>query len=122
MDMKPRDQFDCRLAQRYWDIPTAIPKAAHLNTPIGTHYCDQLGFVCHPQKYPNKLHGGNYRNVSAESRLFNLDYYNVYDTACNTTQKLDPRLVRQHYQNIGTLPTPQLWRNNTKLHKYNMPY
>lgn len=120
--MKPRNQFDCRLAQRYWDIPTNIPRATPLNTPIGTHYCDQLGFMCHPQKYPNKLYGGSYPHVGVESNLLNLDYYNVYDNTCNLEQKMDPRLVQQHFQNIGCLPTPQLWRNHSKLHKYNMPF
>jgi len=122
--MNPRNQFNNRLSERYWDIPTDIPRATQYNTPIGTKYCDTLGFICHPQQYPN-IHGGNYPVTNIESSLYNLDYYNVYDTSCQplqqTHQQLSQELINQHFQNIKCVPTAKPWRNHTKLYKYNMP-
>lgn len=133
MDMSPRNTFNCRLAGRYWQIPTAIPQATHYNVPIGTHLCDQLGFICHPQEY-RTFHRGNdfdgkYREINQESILLNLDYYNPYDSPeCAQgiqpdPHQLSPELVKIHYQNsVGQQKcptTPKLWHNTTKLHKYN---
>ena len=93
MDLTPRNSFNCRLAQRYWQIPTDVPKATHLNTPIGTHFCDTLGFICHPQQYKNIHDGRNYRNINTESILYNLDYYNPKGVNCQPTdQKLSNNL------------------------------
>lgn len=136
MDISPRNTFNCRLAGRYWQIPTAIPQATHYNVPIGTHFCDQLGFLCHPQEY-RTFHrsgefDGRYRDITQESKLLNLDYYNLYDspscpgggqTSANPQQQLSPELIKRHYQNtVGQHKcptTPKLWYNTTKLHKYN---
>lgn len=115
----PRNQFNGRLSQRYWDIPTDIPRATPYNTPIGTHLCDRLGFICHPQRYPN-IHGGNYPDTDNESDLYNLDYYNPLDVLCQQQQNLKPELIKQHYNGINRCQTtPQLWRNHSKLLKYN---
>jgi hypothetical protein len=121
MDLTPRNGFNCKLANRYWTVPIDLPKATHLNTPIGTRYCDTLPYMCHPQQY--KTQHGTYRDIQTESILsMNLDYYNPYDVPCNNTQKLSPELTNTFYpQKMDPCTaTPQLWRNNSKLHKYNM--
>lgn len=121
MDLTPRNSFNCRLAGRYWQVPTDLPKATHYNTPIGTKFCDTLGFMCHPQTYPN-MHGGNYRNIDHESMLYNLDYYNPLEGACPQTQKLSDVLIDTHFQNVHRCQTtPKLWNNTTKLYKYGTP-
>ena len=122
MDLTPRNQFNCQLAQRYWDIPTDVPKAVHYNTPIGTKYCDQVGYMCHPQDY-HTFHGGQYRNVPVESKLYNLDYYNPFDYSCHQVQQLSPELINAQFRGVDRCQTtPKLWRNNTKLYKYNTPF
>jgi hypothetical protein len=121
----PRNDFNCKLADRYWQVPTAIPRAAHLNTPIGTHLCDQLGFICHPQQYQT-FHrgpefGGKYPETNVESALLNLDYYNPLDQVDKFPQKLSPELIDYHYRGVRRrcAVTPRLWHNQTKLFKYN---
>lgn len=137
MDLTPRNNFNCQLAQRYTDIPTAIPQATHLNTPIGTRFCDGLGFICHPQKYPNYHQPKeSYPHTQTESSLYNLDYYNPYDNPkrddpCNIRTVAEPSLddffEKQDRNclntcNSETYPsvqlTPRLWNNNSKLHKF----
>ena len=122
MDLTPRNQFNCRLAQRYWDIPLDIPRATHYNVPMGTHYCDQLGYLCHPQDY-STFHG-SYRNIPVESELLlNLDYYNPFDIPCDYQQKLSPALIKAQYSGINRCQTtPKLWNNHSKLHKFNTPF
>lgn len=121
MDLTPRNSFNCRLAGRYWQVPTNIPKATHFNTPIGTRFCDTLGYMCHPQEYKT-FHGGNYRNIDRESQLYNLDYYNPLEASCPHTQQLNQNLINQHFQNVNRcLTTPKLWNNTTKMYKYNQP-
>ena len=124
--MDPRNNFNCRLADRYWDIPTAIPKATHYNTPIGTHLCDQLGFLCHPQEYKTFHRGGvfdgTYPNVDQESSFRNLDYYNPLDLDPQFPQQLSESLINQHYSGPSRgqcQTTPRLWNNTSKLFKYN---
>lgn len=119
MDLTPRNSFNCRLAGRYWQIPTAIPQAVPLNTPIGTRPCDTLGFMCHPQEYKT-FHGGNYRNIDRESQLYNLDYYNPLDANGTQIRYMTPELIAQQFQNVNRcIITPKLWNNTTKLNKYN---
>jgi len=112
----PRNQFNERLGNRYWDLPTAIPSAVPYNTPVGTHLCDRRPFICHPQKY------GKYPNVPVESVLLNLDYYNLYDTpeSCEApTQSLSPEMIQKYYTPNRICPLgPKVFRNNTKLWKY----
>lgn len=124
----PRDSFNVRLSDRYWDIPTDIPQATPLNTPIGTRPCDKLGFLCHPQKYETFHHGklfnGFYSETDIESSLYNMDQYNPNDMPCNgktIQQQLQPSLIAQQYSGPQrTCPsTPRLWNNNSKLYKYN---
>ena len=120
MDTTPRNQFDDKLADRFWDIPIDIPKATHLNTPIGTRYCDQMGFICHPQTYET-FHPGTYRNIQAESKLsLSLDYYNPYDVGACQQQKLSQELIKKHYDGASYC-TPKMWNNHSKMHKYNRP-
>jgi len=123
MDLTPRNQYNCRLSSRYWDIPTDIPKATHFNTPIGTRYCDKLGYLCHPQQYKTFHQPGNYPDTQRESKLYNLDYYNPIDYGCSNTetQKLSPELIGQHFNNNiqnSCITTPRLWNNTTKLWKF----
>jgi len=112
----PRNQFNERLSNRYWDIPTAIPQAVPLTSPMGTHLCDRRGFYCHPQDY------GKYKNIPVESVLRNLDYYNLYDVpkdCLGPKQKLNSELIQKQFTlNRQCLTTPELFRNNTKLWKY----
>lgn len=128
MDLTPRNTFNCRLAGRYWQVPTDIPKATHLNTPIGTRYCDTLGFICHPQKYET-FHGGNYRDIDVESSFYNLDYYNPLEVNCQSeqqfkTQTMSPELIQTHFNGVDRKcqVTPKLWHNTTKLYKYGKTY
>jgi len=121
----PRDTFNYRLSGRFWDIPTDIPQATPYNTPIGTHPCDTLPFLCHPQKYETfhrgRLFDGFYPETDIESSLYNLDQYNPYDRPCKSTQQqLTPQLVATKYSGIRRKcpTTPQLWNNTTKLWKY----
>ena len=128
----PRDKFNQRLAGRYWDIPTDIPQATPYNVPIGTHPCDTLPFLCHPQKYETfhrgRLFDGFYPETNIESSLYNLDQYNPRDLPCPqqpqrgyTPQRLSPELIAQQYSGIQRKCqlTPRLWNNTTKLYKYN---
>jgi hypothetical protein len=122
----PRDSFNNRLLDRYWDIPTDIPQATQLNTPIGTRPCDKLAFMCHPQKYKTfhrgRIFDGSYSETDIESSLYNMDQYNPFDMACKgTKQQLQPSLIAQQYSGPQrTCPTtPRLWNNNSKLFKYN---
>tara|TARA_R100001163_G_scaffold65745_1_gene64439 strand:- start:7273 stop:7698 length:426 start_codon:yes stop_codon:yes gene_type:complete len=122
----PRNNFNCRLADRYWQVPTAIPRATHYNVPIGTQLCDQLGFICHPQQYQtfhkDGYFEGKYPNIDVESSFRNLDYYNVLDIDCQVPQQLSPELIDSHFSGPQRGPcqtTPRLWNNTTKLFKYN---
>lgn len=119
MDSTPRNQFNSKLLDRYWDIPLINPRATYLNIPIGTYYCDQLGYVCHPQKYVTQH--GDYPNTETESQLFSLDYYNPRDTIENYSQCLSNNLVNDHYNNKfdNCMITPRIWNNTSKLYKYN---
>lgn len=119
MDATPRNIFDCRLSNRYWQVPIDIPMATYYNVPIGTHFCDTLPYLCHPQRY------GKYRNIDRESDLYSLDYYNLYDTICTkekTYKRLQPELIKQQYNGIppcDLINPPRLFNNTTKLFKYN---
>ena len=131
MDLTPRNQFNCRLNDRYWQVNIDLPKAVPYNTPIGTHPCDTLGFICHPQTY------GKYRNIELESCLYNLDYYNLYDVNCrekinsnkrdsvldctSSARRMSPELVKNVFQppRSNCAQLPGIWNNNTKLWKYN---
>lgn len=124
MDITPRNQFNNKLANRFLDIPTDIPKAVHFNTPQGTHYCDQLGFLCHPQDYQTFQSQNNYRDIQVESQLYNLDYYNPFDYSSQGVQELHPELIQSHFN--GDVDrcsvTPKIWYNHSKLHKFNTPF
>ena len=122
MDLTPREQFNCSIFHKVLDIPIDIPKATHLNVPIGTRPCDRLGFLCHPQFYPN-FHNGirlyedaGIRDIQVESKLYSLDYYNPFD--CFEMSK------KPNEQNVDhRLPClPQIWNNHSKLHKFKMPF
>lgn len=125
MQSTPRNEFNCRLADRYWQVPTAIPKATQLNTPIGTHPCDQVGFFCHPQEYQtfhrNGIFNGKYPDTNQESSMYNLDYYNPYDQTPQIPQQMSEELINKHYSGVQRecQVTPRLWNNTTKLFKYN---
>lgn len=132
MDISPRNTFNCRLASRYWQVPTDLPKATHYNVPVGTHFCDQLGFLCHPQEYQTFHRQGEfngcYRDIDQESQLKNLDYYNPEDSILcpsgapgkDLFMRMDPSLVQAHYaQNRICVATPRVFRNTSKLYKYN---
>jgi len=129
MDITPRNTFNCKLAGRYWQIPIDIPQATPYNVPIGTHYCDTLPFLCHPQRYetfhtkgPFK---GKYRDIDTESQLYSLDYYNLYDDICTreaTYKRLSPELIKNQFtriQKCDLYNPPRLFNNTSKLNKYN---
>lgn len=125
MDITPRNSFNCQLAQRYLEIPTAIPQATYLNIPIGTRFCDTVGFMCHPQTYQN-FHEPNetYPNVRVETSMYNLDYYNPLDNPakddpCNLRVQPDPSLDHFFENHNQCHETPKLWRNSSKLYKFN---
>jgi hypothetical protein len=129
MDITPRNSFNSRLADRYWQIPTDIPMATPYNVPIGTHLCDTLGYICHPQRYETfhkrGIFKGKYPDTNVESQLYNLDYYNLYDTICNdenTYKKMQPELIKEKYNGIpkcDLMNPPRLFNNVSKLNKYN---
>lgn len=146
---RPRESINKNINIRQFDIPlSSIQNATYLNipTPTESKMCNDCFYdnpIHHPQTYKtyqNKEY--HYPNINIWNDLRGLTYYNPFDCINMKKQKIEniknmnKQLVNGKFsgdfkkcqslcdkkQEIKLVPTPLLFNNNSRLHKFNMPF